>query len=116
MLMKYVGTGCLAYYQKSKSSHACELGMGFGDDKTAHKSATAGIMGSPFFMRYGINHQFGSHTLVKPSMTVANHVACDTDIEHKLDEHWTLNVHQHYDGRKAAAKAIHFGWSLNYEA
>jgi len=111
-LNKWVSTGC-SMNESKRFNHTYEAVYGYGD-----KSKTAGVKESPVWLRFGARYNISDSSSLVSNYLFAKHMEKNSVIEHKIDDHWKMGVHYHYDERRKESKdrsAHEFGYSLHYE-
>lgn len=109
---KWVSAGC-SMNESERFNHTYEAVYGYGE-----KSKTHGIKESPVWLRFGALYKMSEKTSLVSNYLIAKHMEKNSNITHKIDDHWKMGVHYHYDQRRAGVKdraAHEFGYSLHYE-
>lgn len=96
-----------------KFNHTYEAAYGY--DESSKKQ---GIMESPLWLRFGAKYYLSDKSSIISNYLFAKHWEKNSSITHKVDDHWTMGVHYHYDERRKCEtkrSAHEFGYSLHYE-
>lgn len=76
-----------------------------------------GVLGQPLALRAGVNYELSDQTEFSVNASFDSAYTVSTDVEHKIDKHWTVSASQDFESDKVGSKAgpYHVGFAASYK-
>lgn len=106
ILQKTFNLGCTQQYKSFSHSYNAEYGTDAG---------FKGVHGHPVVITAGGNYRLSDATGFNYNATAADTWKANVNFNHKVDAHWTVGAHQHFDGSRLNTKRNPYDLGFNIE-
>lgn len=106
--LQWLGLGCHHFHQ-NKIHHSYEAVYHY-------KEGAKGFQGQPLTVRGGFHYKLNESSTLQSTLVAGENWEAHQEVTHKIDEHWNVAAHQHFDSGKLATKnAYDLGFKLGYK-
>lgn len=105
----WLAAGC-HHTHHGKISHTWEAQYNYAD-------GAQGFQGYPVEFRFGAGYKLSDSSNLSTTLKAGKNVEAHQRVQHKIDEHYTAAVHQHFDSARLGSKraAYDLGFELGYK-
>ena len=106
VLTKTINLGCIQKYAKFSHSYNAEYGT---------EAGFKGFQGQPVIITAGGFYGLSDATTFNYNATAGESYKANVNFNHKIDSHWKVGAHQHFDGSRLNTKRNPYDLGFNIE-